>query len=399
MRNWLGAKQEEDKRKQEEEKTRQETLRLEQRKIEQSMLRESLQGGIPPHMVPIVFAGMGGANLANASLEWAQHYLQQMSLQQQPSQPPQIQYQPPQQQAQQPQQVQQALPPPQGSPDIRRDRAGGPGANPYAQHPPPNLPAPPAASQSAFSYDRARQQQAIQAAPPATSAPRPGQSALARLTTGEMQIQPPPPGGSQLPLQPQPPQIQSSQDQQPPPQQGPPPPPSQQQGQSQNTPTNIYFHHWIPPNASKEPPTPSNRSTHGSPYAPNATSHLRSEYANSPKKRKTNAGEAASGVSTSRGPTSPALSQVSTTGRRRAQSNLASHNSSESSLRGATEPGTLHTDDGHQRRPSTSEPESGSGHRGSGSGASVHNSEAARLSRHSSPGQGTSPKREADGPP
>lgn len=54
MRNWLLAKAEEDKRKQEEERTRQETLRLEQRKIEQAMLRESLQGGIPPQMVPMV---------------------------------------------------------------------------------------------------------------------------------------------------------------------------------------------------------------------------------------------------------------------------------------------------------------------------------------------------------
>ncbi|MCJ1405614.1 hypothetical protein MMC11_008842, partial [Xylographa trunciseda] len=68
MRNWLLAKAEEDRRKQEEERTRQEGLRLEQRKIEQTMLRESLQGGVPPHLVPMVFAGMGGGNLANASL-------------------------------------------------------------------------------------------------------------------------------------------------------------------------------------------------------------------------------------------------------------------------------------------------------------------------------------------
>ncbi|EDO03226.1 hypothetical protein SS1G_05706 [Sclerotinia sclerotiorum 1980 UF-70] len=77
MRNWLQAKAEEDKRKQEEEKTRQESLRLEQRKIEQDMLRTSLAGGIPPYMIPMVFAGMGGGNLPSASIEWAQHYMAQ----------------------------------------------------------------------------------------------------------------------------------------------------------------------------------------------------------------------------------------------------------------------------------------------------------------------------------
>jgi len=86
MRNWLQAKSEEDRRKQEEERTNQERLRLEQRKIEQTMLRESLQGGVPPYMVPMVFAGIGGGNLANASLEWAQHYMAQISLQQQAQQ-------------------------------------------------------------------------------------------------------------------------------------------------------------------------------------------------------------------------------------------------------------------------------------------------------------------------
>lgn len=77
MKYWLQARAEEDRRRQEEEKTRQETLRLEQRKIEQDMLRTSLQGGIPPYMIPMVFAGMGGGSLPGASLEWAQQYLAQ----------------------------------------------------------------------------------------------------------------------------------------------------------------------------------------------------------------------------------------------------------------------------------------------------------------------------------
>lgn len=77
MRNWLQAKAEEEKRRQEEEKTRQETLRLEQRRLEHEMLRTSLDRGIPPPMVPVVFAGMSGGSLPHAALEWAQQYLAQ----------------------------------------------------------------------------------------------------------------------------------------------------------------------------------------------------------------------------------------------------------------------------------------------------------------------------------
>ncbi|KAI5863390.1 hypothetical protein GGS23DRAFT_530902 [Durotheca rogersii] len=75
MRNWLVAKAEEEKRRQEEEKTRQESLRLEQRKLEFEMLRTSLDRGIPPAMVPIVFAGMGGGTLSQVAVELAQQYL------------------------------------------------------------------------------------------------------------------------------------------------------------------------------------------------------------------------------------------------------------------------------------------------------------------------------------
>lgn len=75
MRTWLVAKTEEEKTKQEEEKTRQESLRLEQRKIEMDILRASLGGGIPPPMVPLVFAGMGGGVLPQAAIDWAQSLL------------------------------------------------------------------------------------------------------------------------------------------------------------------------------------------------------------------------------------------------------------------------------------------------------------------------------------
>ncbi|KAK6226192.1 hypothetical protein QIS74_02239 [Colletotrichum tabaci] len=84
MRSWLAAKTEEERRRQEEEKTRQESLRLEQRRIEADMLRTSLNGGIPPPIVPLVFAGMGGG-VPPAALEWAQQFLAQQS--QQPQHP------------------------------------------------------------------------------------------------------------------------------------------------------------------------------------------------------------------------------------------------------------------------------------------------------------------------
>lgn len=85
MRNWLLAKAEEEKTRQEEEKTRQESLRLEQRRVEMDILRASLGGGIPPPMVPLVFAGMGaGGTIPQAALEWAQQFMQSPPGQQHP---------------------------------------------------------------------------------------------------------------------------------------------------------------------------------------------------------------------------------------------------------------------------------------------------------------------------
>ncbi|KAK4458729.1 hypothetical protein QBC42DRAFT_308358 [Cladorrhinum samala] len=91
MRAWLSAKSEEDKRKQEEErtrqeeqKTRQETIRLEQRKAEIELLRTSLHGGIPPPLVPVVFAGISGGFHSHQALEWVQQYVVSPSSQQHP---------------------------------------------------------------------------------------------------------------------------------------------------------------------------------------------------------------------------------------------------------------------------------------------------------------------------
>ena len=317
MRNWLTAKAEEDRRKQEEEKTRQETMRLDQRKIEQSMLRESLQGGIPPVMVPLIFAGMGGGNLPNQTLEWAQHYMAQMSIQtqQQQAQLAQEQQQRAQQQQaqqQQQQQQQQQLPPSQHmSPDVRRDGRMIP-PNPYGSHQ-PLQPAPQAPQQLPQLPPPQRQQSTILSGP--TSAPRPSTSSsnLVRLNTTETnaQIQQQhhdiqPQIGNQSIIQPhplQPAQLQQQQAQQP-------------QPSSSGTAPGLFFHHWTPPTNSNgvQPPTPSGtKSAQSSPYgvAQSTThSHLRSEYQSSPKKRKTGP-VSAGGRHTSRDRSSPRGSERS----------------------------------------------------------------------------------------
>lgn len=333
MRNWLRAKSEEDRRKQEEEKTRQESLRLEQRKIEQTMLRESLQGGVPPYMVPMVFAGMGGANMANASLDWTQQYMAQLSFSQAHQHPhPHQQHQQQHSHQQQLQQQQQAQLQTRTEADqVQNTRlVAGPQPNPYgpqqlqqiqptSSSQPGQHIAPQTQQTTGFvpSYQASRAQQPpLQAAPP-TSAPRitaAGSSGLPRLNTVDMQIQPPPPG-------PLPGQHSMQQGQN-----------SQQQDQ-QSSPS-ILFHHWVPPatQASKDPPTPSTKSTHESPYSQNAASHLRSEYQHSPKKRKTTGSHQPGAASSSNFPeTSPSFSQTSSTstsGRRRGHSRQRSDTSS-----------------------------------------------------------------------
>jgi len=255
MRNWLYAKSEEDKRKQEEEKTRQESLRLEQRKVEQSMLQTSLDGGIPPYMIPLVFAGMGGGNLPNASLEWAQHYMAQAHhLQQQ------------QQVEQQQQQHQQPLPPSQAqtSPEQMQRRDSRALNQPYGapQQPAPmtlpSTPVGPQTSQQSGNFppnyslsplSRSRQLHQAQG----TIARPPQTSHLPRLNTGEILVQQPPAGPNMQILSGQPSHpLQQAQ--------------SAQPQDSQSSPS-IYFHHWQPPTsnagtsstAAYQPSTPSGK--------------------------------------------------------------------------------------------------------------------------------------------
>ncbi|KAJ9626291.1 hypothetical protein H2203_003923 [Taxawa tesnikishii (nom. ined.)] len=273
MRNWLATKAEEERRRQEEERTRQETLRLDQRRVEHSMLRESLQGGVPPHMVPMIFAGIGGANMANVSLDWLQQYTLQLQQQQQAAgvspelrresrliNPPTATYAAP---AQAPQQ-------------------GIPGA-PIAIQPPPPI----TQHQSTFSaYPQSPGSRARAAAP--TSAPRASaHAALPRLTTNEMQIhQPPTAPSSAHPLH----QTQTIQPEQP-----------------ASSPS-IYFHHWVPPTSQAEPkshkpPTPSGRDDHVH----------EGDYKESPRKRKAQGAHQAAPVPSQH--TSPSFSTTSNTPR------------------------------------------------------------------------------------
>ncbi|KYK55258.1 hypothetical protein DCS_07221 [Drechmeria coniospora] len=217
MKNWLVAKAEEEKTKQEEERTRQESLRLEQRRVEMDMLRASLGGGIPPPMVPLVFAGMTvGGPMHQATLEWAQQFMP----------PPQGQQHPPLLRSQRP-----------DSPDHRhRD-----GAQPaHVQHGGPSAGAAPAQASASFGQY-----------PGSPARPR-GQTvsgAIGRLGSamaghGTNPSQSAQPGSaSMLPYQ-----AHAH---------------GQAQAGQQDASTSIYFHHWQPPTSqagsgsSNRPGTPS----------------------------------------------------------------------------------------------------------------------------------------------
>jgi hypothetical protein len=285
MRNWLAAKAEEDRRKQEEEKTRQESLKLEQRKIEQAMLRESLQGGVPPAMVPLIYAGIGSGHLVNVSMEWLQQYAGQLQMSQQ--------------------QVQQS------SPDMRRDgRPIGPPA-PYPATQPPQHPSqqpaePQPPMQTTFSAylpsPNNRQQN--------TSAPRSAaQAQLPRLTTNEIYVpQPPPPQSSSGSAHP----LQQSQK----PQEAP-----------ANSPS-IYFHHWHPPGESKsnhQPQTPASKAEPSSAHPGSSSSNLKDgDHKDSPRKRKA-PGEHQANPHPSTGPhySSPSLGAAPKAAHSRTRSNTS----------------------------------------------------------------------------
>ncbi|PGH37122.1 hypothetical protein GX50_00105 [[Emmonsia] crescens] len=337
MRQWLQTKAEEDRRKQEEERTRQEGYRLDQRKIEQSMLRESLKAGVPPYMVPLIFANMGGGG----NLQWTQQYMSQMpgssSQPPPPSQkasltPPQPQpqqYPTPQQpqqqhhqhQRQQQQQQQHAPlqsqpapsssahrhpppPPPQTQPQSMPPPSQIPAAaqhvapetpwdsrmippNPYAaQPPPPTVVGPssqstPSSPSSHVSYGRAPSLRLPNqpSGPPVSNA-----SPLSRINTSEMHIQQPSNNAGPAVYTTTSPSASGPQQQSSSLAKSDSGAHPQSQRQPQSSPS-ICFHHWVPPGQS-QPNTPSNKSPNNSPYSSNLNSHLRSEYQSSPRKRK-----------------------------------------------------------------------------------------------------------------
>lgn len=355
MRNWLQAKSEEDRRKQEEQKTQQESLKLEQRKVEQSILRESLQGGIPPYMVPMVFAGMGGGTLPNVALEWAQHAMASISLQQQ------AQLQQQQQVQQQPQQQQQPNQAPNQSASDQRRMITGPQPNPYGpsqmQQPPPpaappqtqpNLGFVPSYQTSSTSVDRARLPGPSPSIVSSTSTLRTS-STLPRLNTVEAQVQQPPQayGDLQLPAQHSLQQVQQA----------------QQQEQQASSP--LYFHHWVPPNtqtsSNKDPGTPSGKSQHESPFSQSQNSYLRSDYTSSPKKRKATGAHQAAPAPTSGPPeTSPPFSHRSSGSMSRRRNRSRQHSDASSRAINDTSGARHHRSGTASGRQSVSEAESGS---------------------------------------
>ncbi|PLB53138.1 hypothetical protein P170DRAFT_379605, partial [Aspergillus steynii IBT 23096] len=258
--SWLEAKAEEDRRKQEEEKTRQETLRLEQRRIEQSMLRDSLHAGVPPHMIPLIFAGISQGGVPQSVLEVSQQYMAQSAVPPPPRGPP----------------APSSMPGLSHSSSQRRP--------PHARRDSRSIP-----SSSSHPYVTSTQQpvpgpgvllsQPLHAPAPSSTPQSMGRSSdpraaptMSRLNTGESQ-------GSQ-----QQPAINLSNVHYAP---GSSVPLSQPAGgksdsQPRQSPPSLYFHHWVPP-AQSQPNTPRNRQeSPGASQAPR-----RPDYQNSPgRKRK-----------------------------------------------------------------------------------------------------------------
>lgn len=266
IRQWLRTRAEEDRRRQEEERTRQESLKLEQRRIEQSMLRDAFQGGVPPQMVPLIFVGLGGKSL-NMQTDVAQQIdssIQQAQSWQQPYRAHTAQQQP------LPTQVPSRLPPPgsetsQSLPaDIRRDNNRAIPPNPYASQPaPPRTssppqPTPPSPTQTQL-YRGSLQPARLHSFGDAQS-----NSSMPRLNTTEIQFSHS--SHNVGPAQPQPglgstyvPGVPTS---------APPPAPTRPETQANQSPS-IYFHHWVPPSQS-QPSTPSTRGRQESASRPHA---------------------------------------------------------------------------------------------------------------------------------
>jgi hypothetical protein len=277
LRQWLQAKAEEDRRRQEEEKTRQESLRLEQRKIEQNMLRDSLQSGVPPQMIPLIFAGISGGSLPQSAIELIQQQASQNPGTRNNAPPPTPHLSAPPPHQQQPSALD--LPPPPSVShrhpplaipgDVRRDSRVLP-PNLYASVPPQHQPIPgPVLSQPLTTHGRSPTNQSY-GRPPLSSGPGNATASPLSRINGETHLQ-------HVPLTLSHAQYAT----------GPSAPPSQPAGVKQehpprHSPPSLYFHHWVPPG---QPPPAKNPLD--SPVISIASSQRRYEYQSPPgRKRK-----------------------------------------------------------------------------------------------------------------
>ncbi|OKL63166.1 hypothetical protein UA08_01166 [Talaromyces atroroseus] len=273
LRQWLRTKAEEDRRRQEEERTRQETLKLEQRRVERSMLHDAIQAGVPPQLVPFIFIGIGGGNLARSSLDVAQQ-LDLSSVQQGHSQQPQKRAPLSQQQATPAQSTsrhpQQNLDLDSSQPlpsDIRRDSRTIP-PNPYAsqvapmQVSSPSQPGPVSPPQT-HGYRGSLQPTRLHVGGESQShQPRLNANEFHVTHVGPAQFQRGITGSSHGPV-------------------SAPPPHAKPETQPSQSPS-IHFHHWVPPGQT-QPSTPSTRGRQES----STRSHPHSESQTSPgRKRK-----------------------------------------------------------------------------------------------------------------
>ncbi|KAF7171712.1 hypothetical protein CNMCM5623_004022 [Aspergillus felis] len=277
LRQWLQAKAEEDRRLQEEEKTRQESLRLEQRKIEQSMLRDSLQSGVPPQMIPLIFAGITGGSLPQSAIELIQQYASQNPGTRSNAPPPAShhsaaplhQHQPSALDLPPPPSLSQRHPPLAIPADLRRDSRVLP-PTPYASLPPQPQPIPgPVLSQPLITHGRSPSSQSF-GRPPVSSGPgKATASSLSRIN-GETHLQHVPLtlGNAQYATGSSVPPSQPAE--------------TKQEHPPRHSPPSLYFHHWVPPGQ----PHPG-KNQHDSPLISIAHSQRRYEYQSPPgRKRK-----------------------------------------------------------------------------------------------------------------
>ncbi|KAA8646367.1 uncharacterized protein ATNIH1004_007797 [Aspergillus tanneri] len=236
--SWLEARAEEDRRKQEEEKTRQESLRLEQRRIEQSMLRDSLHAGVPPHMIPLIFAGISQGGMPQSVLEVTQQYMAQPP----PPPPPRAP----------------AAPPPPGLPHSQRrvshahrDSCSIP---PSVYRPPSVQPVGPAVLLSQPVQSTTSNSSTAQSLGRPSNSNGPADlRAVSRVSLSESQPQQQPPinlsnvhyaPGSSVPLT--------------------QPAAGKSEIQPRHSPPSLYFHHWVPP-AQSQLNTPAGKTRQESP--------------------------------------------------------------------------------------------------------------------------------------